>query len=269
LRKVFLVASVSNGSEAARERSRMIRDLGSRTVLAVQDIHAKYYKKKILQGVSLELQEGEIACIIGLNGAGKSTLLKVIAGVLPASRGSVFLRGEDVSKLATDSRVKKGIGYFVQGGEVFTNLTVGENLELGGLGLTRSGLRERMNEICGLFSVLSENRGRRAGLLSGGERQMLALGIVLMRHPGVLLLDEPSAGLAPAMVKQMAKHIRDINQKLGVSILLVEQNIREALKISSRVYLLKRGVIVGTMASKDLVEGRLEETLFGEDWVRS
>ena len=218
---------------------------GNNFILSVQDIYASYYKKEILHGVSLCVREGEILSLVGPNGAGKSTLLKTIIGILPPRGGRIYLDSEDVTNLSPHLRVKRGMGYFIQGGEVFPNLTVKENLELGGIDLSKGEVEKRMDEVFTLFPELAKISSRRSGLLSGGQRHALALGIVLMRRPRLLLLDEPSAGLAPALVKEIMSRIQDINENFGISILLVEQNLREALRIAQRVYLLKAGRIVG------------------------
>lgn len=232
------------------------------TLLSTENIYASYYKKEVLRGVSITVKSGEIVSLIGPNGAGKSTLLKVIIGILPQKRGRVFLNHKEISGIPTYLRVKKGMGYLIQGGEVFSNLSVFENLELGGYDLSSDTLKERLDEIFTLFPILNKNKFKRAGFLSGGERQQLALGIVLIKRPSLLLLDEPSAGLAPILVKDISDKIREINRVTGTSILLVEQNIKEALRISNRVYLLKNGEIVGEEEPKKVLEERKLEKIF-------
>lgn len=232
-------------------------------ILSIDNIHASYYKKKILNGVSISVANGEIVSLIGPNGAGKSTILKVIIGTLEPREGNVFFLNENITNLPPHLRVKRGIGYFIQGGEVFGNLTVMENLQMGGFDLSKPEYKGRLDEIFGLFPILAGMSSKRAGLLSGGERQALALGIILMRRPNLLLLDEPSAGLAPSLVKQIIAKIQRINADFGISILLVEQNIREALKITKRVYLLKNGTIIGEEKPENLAqEETLEEVFF-------
>ena len=232
-------------------------------ILSVENIHASYHKKEILRDVSIQVSNKEIVTLIGPNGAGKSTLLRVIIGNLMPQKGKVYFLNNDVTNLSPHLRVKKGIGYFMQGGEVFRNLSVLENLELGGFDFSKIDYKERLDEIFGLFPILADMKSKRAGLLSGGERQALALGIVLMRRPKLLLLDEPSAGLAPSLVKSILSKINQINTDLGTTILLVEQNIGEALKISRRVYLLKNGEIVGEEKPENISqEGTLEKVFF-------
>ncbi len=236
-------------------------------VLSTENIYASYYKKEILHGVSISVKDGEIVSIIGPNGSGKSTLLRVIIGTLFPQEGNVHFLKEDVTRLPPHLRVRKGIGYFIQGGEVFRNLTVLENLELGGFDLPKSEYKEHLDEVFRLFPILGDMKSRRAGLLSGGERQALALGVVLMRHPRLLLLDEPSAGLAPSLVKQTLAKIQQVNTDFGTSILLVEQNVMEAVKISERTYILSDGQIVGEEESETFSQGeKLEEVFFGKDF---
>ncbi len=232
-------------------------------ILRLKDIHSGYGKKQVLFGVDLSVKEGEILVLFGPNGSGKSTILKVIVGILPAYEGSVEFQGRGVTKLPTDERIRMGIGYFLQGGEVFRNLTVAENLKMGGLGLEKEVFKENLESVLALFPILKKYENMRAGLLSGGERQALALGIVLMRRPKLLLLDEPSAGLSPVLVKESIRRIAEINEKLGITVLLVEQNVREALKIAKRVYLLKNGKIVGEEEPEEVLRsGKLNELFF-------
>ena len=234
------------------------------TMLSAQDIYASYGKKEILHGLSLSVRAGEIVALIGPNGAGKSTLLKAVAGVLTPKEGQVLFDGEDVTKLSPYRRVRKGIGYFMQGGEIFPTLSVQENLELGGADLPKESVRNHAEEVLALFPDLRKVEGRRAGLLSGGQRQALALGIILMRKPKLLLLDEPSAGLAPVLVEDLTDRITEVNERMGASVLLVEQNVRQALRISHRVYVLKEGRMIREEKPEVFAEKeRLEEIFFG------
>jgi len=234
-------------------------------ILSTENICASYYKKEILHGVSISVSEGEIVSLIGPNGAGKSTLLKVIAGTLVPQTGAVRFLDEDVTNLSPHLRVRRGIGYFMQGGEIFQRLTVLENLELGAFDLPGTLYKERLDNVFQLFPVLAKMKKRRAGLLSGGEKQSLALGIILMRRPKLLLLDEPSAGLAPSLVKEMLAQIQCINKNFSISVLLVEQNVKEAVRISDRVYVLREGRVVDEGSSEDFVyEDKLEEVFFGD-----
>lgn len=233
-------------------------------LLFTQDICASYRKKDILHDVSIAVSVGEIVALIGPNGAGKSTLLKVIAGVLLPRKGQVFFNGNEITQYPQFRRTRMGIGYMIQGGEVFPSLNVEQNMELGGLANSNGRHRERMEEVMSLFSDLVDFRYRRAGLLSGGQRQMLALGIILMnRHPNLmLLLDEPSAGLAPNAVKMMLQKVREIRNRFGTTVLLVEQNVRKALEIADRVYILKGGKVVHEDMTQTIGTARIEEMFF-------
>ena len=232
-------------------------------MLVLENIHAGYYKKEVLHEIFLNVKKGEIVSLVGPNGAGKSTICKVISGLLRPEKGKVYYNGKDITSISPHLRIKEGIGYFIQGGSVFSNLTIRENLELGGFDLPKNDFKGQTDGIFSLFPALKTISSRRAGLLSGGEKQMLALGIVLMKKPQLLLLDEPSAGLSPKLVRELMEKIREIHQKKGITILLVEQNIREALRISTRNYLLRNGEIVGEEKAENLLkEGRLEKIFF-------
>jgi len=226
------------------------------------NIYASYDKREILHGVSIEIKEREIVALIGPNGAGKSTLLKVISGVLIPRSGNISLFDKDITFLPPHLRVKIGIGYFLQGGKVFPGLSVYDNLNLGGMYLSNRLLKERVEEVLKIFPVLREKFSVRAGLLSGGERQMLALGMVLVNKPKLLLIDEPSAGLAPLLVEKVIDQILEINYMYNISILLVEQNIKEALRISHRVYLMKEGHIIEEGKPQEKITERVIETAF-------
>jgi ABC-type branched-subunit amino acid transport system ATPase component len=208
-------------------------------VLQAEGVVAGYGEVEILHGVSLVLNEGEIVAVIGPNGAGKSTLLKAVFGLLSVRSGRVQLSGREVTNLSPDRIVQTGMSYVPQVDNVFPSLTINENLEMGAF-VRRDGLRERLERVYGLFPDIADRRGERAGRLSGGQRQMLALARALMLDPKVLLLDEPSASLSPIMVDSIFEKIGDINRS-GTAVLLVEQNAKEALSFSSRAYVLAMG----------------------------
>ena len=208
-------------------------------VLRVQEVVAGYGEVEILHGVSIAVSEAEIVAVIGPNGAGKSTLLKAIFGLVSVLSGSVHLAERDVTNMAPDSIVQSGMSYVPQTENVFPSLTINENLEMGAY-VRRDGLRDRLERVYGLFPDIASRRGERAGRLSGGQRQMLALARALMLDPKVLLLDEPSASLSPKMVDSIFEKIGDINRG-GTAILLVEQNAKEALSFASRAYVLAMG----------------------------
>jgi len=209
------------------------------SLLQVREVVSGYGETEILHGVSIAVDEGEIVTIIGPNGSGKSTLLKTIIGLVEAKKGRVSFRGEDITNMAPELTVRKGISYVPQSSNVFPSLTIHENLEMGAFVRT-DDLRQRIAEIYDLFPDLAERPRERAGRLSGGQRQMLALARALMLDPVLLLLDEPSAGLAPNLVTLVLEKILGIN-RTGVAIVLVEQNAHEALRLSKRGYVLAMG----------------------------
>ena len=215
-------------------------DAQAAPLLEVKDVIAGYVSEvDILHGVSITVHGGEMVAIIGPNGAGKSTLLRAIFGLLAVRQGQISLKGQDITNRRTDELVLRGISYVPQVDNVFPSLTILENLEMGGF-VREKGVAERIDYVLSLFSDLADRRGEKAGRLSGGQRQMLALGRALMLDPDVLLLDEPSASLSPKMVEMIFDRIKVINAE-GTGVLLVEQNAREALTASHRGYVLAMG----------------------------
>jgi len=202
--------------------------------------------------VSLEVRECEIVAIIGPNGAGKSTVLKCVCGLLPAWSGSVEFSGDSIKESTPARNVARGITYCPQGSRVFADLTVRENLEIGGFQLPRNVLRQRVDEVCRLFPALNTRFRVEAGRLSGGEQQMLAVARALMPRPKLLMLDEPSLGLSPNLIKELFAKIVEINRETGVAVLIVEQKVREVLGISHRVYSLKLGEVAFAGEAEDL-----------------
>ena len=209
------------------------------SLLEVHGVTAGYEQMEILHDVSIRVAEGEIVMLIGPNGAGKSTLMKKIFGLLRPTRGTIHFRGEDIASLPPRRLVPKGMAYVPQVDNVFPSLTLEENLQMGAV-TQRSDPRPHIEQVLRLFPALSERRNQRVGTMSGGERQMVAIGRALMLQPVFLLLDEPSAALSPVMVETVFNRIREINRQ-GVSVLLVEQNAREALRLSHRGYVLAAG----------------------------
>jgi len=209
-------------------------------ILEAENITAGYTTEvNILYDVGIRLKSGQIVSVIGPNGAGKSTLLKTIFGILKPAMGKISLKNEDITGLKPNKVAKKGISYVPQVDNVFPSLTIQENLEMGAF-IREDDYSQRLNEIYDLFPVLGERKKQKAGQLSGGQRQMVAMGRALMVDPQVLLLDEPSAGLAPNLVEMIFEKIIDIN-KTGVSMIIVEQNAREALKMANHGYVLAMG----------------------------
>jgi branched-chain amino acid transport system ATP-binding protein len=221
-------------------------------MLTVNNINVYYGNIHALKGVSLEINQGEIVTLIGANGAGKSTLLKTISGLLKPKNGEILFEGAAIGGNVAQAIVKKGISQVPEGRRVFSNMTVEENLELGAyLRKDKQGIREDFAKIFGLFPRLEERKKQLAGTLSGGEQQMLAMGRALMARPRLLLLDEPSMGLAPLLVKTIFKIIEEIKQT-GTTILLVEQNANMALSIADRAYVIETGKIVSAGTAAEL-----------------
>jgi len=223
-------------------------------MLKVQDINVFYGNIQALKGVSMEINQGEIVTLIGANGAGKSTLLKTISGLLKPKQGEIIYENQSIAGKAVQSIVKRGISHVPEGRRVFANMSVEENLQLGAyLRKDKEGIKKDMKLVYELFPRLLERQKQLSGTLSGGEQQMLAMGRALMAKPNLLLLDEPSMGLAPLLVKQIFNIIEEIN-KTGTTILLVEQNANVALSIADRAYVVETGRIVLSGNAKELTE---------------
>ncbi|MEK4387858.1 ABC transporter ATP-binding protein [Solibacillus sp. FSL W7-1464] len=223
-------------------------------MLIINDIDVFYGNIQALKGISLEVKEGEIVTLIGANGAGKSTLLKTISGLLKPKRGSIEYLGTAISGKPAQSIVKAGLSHVPEGRRVFSNMTVEENLELGAyLRSDREAIKKDLNHVFELFPRLLERRKQLSGTLSGGEQQMLAMGRALMAKPKLIIMDEPSMGLAPLMVKNIFNIIEMVNKE-GVTVLLVEQNAHMALSVAHRAYVLETGKIVLTGSAKELQE---------------
>jgi branched-chain amino acid transport system ATP-binding protein len=207
--------------------------------LSAENIFSGYGEKDVLQGVSVRVEPSEIVTIIGPNGAGKSTLLKNLAGLLRPRKGEIYFQEKAIHGLRPAEITRRGICYVPQEENIFPNLSVSENLEMGAYVLQK-GWQRRREEVFSRFPILAERKGMRAGALSGGERQMLAMGMALMVEPKLLLLDEPSAGLAPNLVEMVFQKVAEIN-KQGLAIVMVEQNALESLKLSHRAYIIVMG----------------------------
>ena len=225
-----------------------------KNILNVEKLSAKYGLIQVLWDVSLSVGENEIVSLVGPNGAGKSTLLKSILGLIPQNSGKCFFDSKEIHQLPANKRVDNGICYVPEGRKVFPDLTVRDNLELGALPKrARSRLRSNLEKVFEFFPILKERKMQLAGTLSGGERQMLAIGRALMSSPRLMMIDEPSLGLAPKIVKQIFLMIGEIHRS-GIPIFLVEQNVRQTLKMSNRTYILESGRIVLSGLSKDLID---------------
>lgn len=223
-------------------------------LLDVKDLQVHYGKIEALRGVSFHVNEGEIVAIIGANGAGKTTTLKTISGLLKPTSGSIHFNAVDVATVAPYARVDLGISQVPEGRGIFPGMTVLENLEMGKYHRKhgRAEMEEDLAKVFELFPRVKERAAQSAGTLSGGEQQMVAIGRALMSRPALLLLDEPSMGLAPMIVTQIFEIITKINQD-GMTIVLVEQNAQQALLRSQRAYVMETGIVVKTAASKDLL----------------
>ena len=227
-------------------------DAAAGALLVADNVHAGYVPGvNILNGCDLYVHEGELVGIIGPNGAGKSTALKALFGLVNVRSGTVTLRGEDITGLKAHTLVRKGVGFVPQTENVFPSLTIEENLQMG-VFQTPKLFPERFAFVADLFPALGQRRKQRAGSLSGGERQMVAMGRALMMEPSVLLLDEPSAGLSPALQDEVFIRVRQIN-RTGVSVVMVEQNARRCLQICDRGYVLDQGRTAYTASGKELI----------------
>ncbi len=231
-------------------------------ILDVQSVHTYYGNIHALKGVSLNVKQGEIVTLIGSNGAGKSTTLNTISGLLKAKQGGISFEGEKIDRLPPHIIVRKGISQVPEGRKIFSRLTVTENLEMGAFTRKSPGeIREEMEMVFRLFPRLKERRAQIAGTLSGGEQQMLAIGRALMARPRLLLLDEPSMGLAPILVETIFETILDINEE-GTTIMLVEQNALMAFQIAGRGYVIQTGNIVMEDETENLQEDEMVRKLY-------
>lgn len=223
-------------------------------MLKIENINVYYGAIHALKGISVDVKEGEIVTLIGANGAGKSTILRTVSGLLRAKTGSVTFEGKSISTMPAEEIVKQGISQVPEGRRIFANMTVEENMELGAyIRKDKAGIRKDIDKVFGRFPRLGERRTQVAGTLSGGEQQMLAIGRGLMSQPRLMLLDEPSMGLAPLLVKEIFSIIKEINAS-GTTILLVEQNAHMALSIAHKAYVLETGRITLSGTAKELSE---------------
>ena len=234
-------------------------------LLEIENMHSYYGNIHALRGISLTVEEGEVVTLIGSNGAGKTTTLRSIHGILPPREGKIIFAGEEIQGTPAHELIGRGIAQSPEGRRIFFRMTVLENLEMGAYHRNDgSEIREDMDRVFDLFPRLKERTKQEAGTMSGGEQQMLAIGRALMSHPKLLLLDEPSMGLAPVLVERIFEIIREIN-KQGTTILLVEQNANVALEIATRGYVLETGKIVNSAPAEKLREDpKVREAYLGE-----
>ncbi|ASU60881.1 ABC transporter ATP-binding protein [Nocardiopsis dassonvillei] len=222
-------------------------------LLSVEELSASYGAVRALDRVSLTVPAKGVCAVLGANGAGKTTLLRTLTGLHPAASGRVLLDGEDITRLPAEKVITRGLAHVPEGGGVIVELTVEENLRLGGLWRSDRRRDSAMGEVLELFPPLAERRARPASTLSGGERQMLAIGRALMARPRVLLLDEPSLGLAPLVTRQIFTLLRDLRDRTGLTVVLVEQNAAGALSVTETGFVLNQGRVVVGGASADLL----------------
>ena len=235
------------------------------SLLELREVHTYYGNIHALQGVSLTVGRGEIVTLLGANGAGKTTTLKTVSGLLHPRRGKVHFEGTDITRTAAHELVRRGIGHAPEGRRIFARMTVLENLQMGAFTRNQKEIQPDIDRVFELFPRLRERVYQLGGTLSGGEQQMLAIGRALMSEPRVLLLDEPSLGLAPILVQQVFEQISIINQQ-GTTVLLVEQNALQALSIAHRGYVLQTGRVALSGAASDLIQNEtVRKAYLGED----
>jgi branched-chain amino acid transport system ATP-binding protein len=233
-------------------------------MLKISGVHTFYGHIEALKGVEIEVRAGEIVALIGSNGAGKSTLLMTICGSPQASSGQIIFDGQDITRMPTHLIIRSGISQAPEGRRIFPRMTVLENLQMGAILTDPAFLEEDIERVLTIFPILKDRKAQRGGTLSGGEQQMLAIARALMGRPRLLLLDEPSLGLAPMIVKQIFRTIRDINEKTGTTILLVEQNANQALRLAHRGYVLATGKILMSGTGRELLSNHEVRTAYLE-----
>jgi branched-chain amino acid transport system ATP-binding protein len=239
--------------------------IGDQPMLEVDDIHTFYGQIHALRGIKLTVAEGEVVTLIGANGAGKTTTLKTISGLLHARSGAVRFEGDEITRTPAHELVERGIGHAPEGRRIFSRLTVLENLQMGAFSRRKVNIQPDIERVFTLFPRLQERTNQLGGTLSGGEQQMLAIGRALMSAPRLLLLDEPSLGLAPILVAQVFEKIREINSQ-GTTVLLVEQNALQALSVAHRGYVLQTGEVVLSGTADDLRQNEtVRKAYLGED----
>jgi urea ABC transporter ATP-binding protein UrtE len=220
-------------------------------ILSTLKLRSGYGGKPVLQGIDMDVREGEIVAVIGRNGVGKSTLMKTLIGLLPPTEGSIVFRGEDVSAMAAHRRARLGIGYVPQGRDVFPRMNVEENLKVGAMIGGKASAND-FRRVYATFPILAERRSQQAGTMSGGQQQQLAIGRVMIGSPSLILLDEPSEGIQPSIVQDIARTIVDLNRRTDVTIVVVEQNLDMIRAMAQRCYVMDKGRIVAALTPADL-----------------
>ncbi|WP_339844574.1 urea ABC transporter ATP-binding subunit UrtE [uncultured Halopseudomonas sp.] len=229
-------------------------------MLRIESINQLYNQSHILWDLNLEIREGTCGCLLGRNGVGKTTLLKCITGLLPVRDGQILLNGQDITRMSTENRARAGIGYVPQGREIFPLLTVEENLKIS-LGARGDGARQIPEQIYQLFPVLKEMKSRRGGDLSGGQQQQLAIGRALVLDPKLLILDEPTEGIQPNIVRDIGEVIRKLNREMGLTVLLVEQKLPFARRTADDFFIMERGRVMADGPIADLSDELVQQYL--------
>lgn len=226
-------------------------------MLELRSVNAAYGNIQVLHNIDLEIHTGEIITLIGANGAGKSTTLMAISGIVPVRSGKIVFEGNNISKLSPEKLVSMGISQVPEGRHIFPQLTVMENLDMGAfLRNDAQGIKDDLDYVFSLFPILADRKGQDGGTLSGGEQQMLAMSRALMARPKLLLLDEPSMGLAPLVIKQIFEIVKRINKEHNTTIFLVEQNANQALHVADRGYVIENGVIIISDSAENLLQNQ-------------
>lgn len=225
-------------------------------MLKLDDVHAGYERTIVLRGFNLYVTEGQMVAVLGRNGVGKTTMLRAITGVIPLQAGTITFDGQDVGRLPVHERARRGIAYVPQGRDIFPGLSVVDNLRAAAYGSQQPRWNEQLDAMLDEFPVLAQRRNARGGGLSGGQQQILALARALMTSPRVLLLDEPSEGIQPSIVDQIANTLRGINERRGVTVVLVEQNLDFASQLATRAYLVDKGRVVRELLTNDILNDK-------------
>jgi urea transport system ATP-binding protein len=234
--------------------------MANEPILKMVGLHAKYDATPILRGINLEIAAGEIVAVIGRNGVGKTTMMRCMIGLLPAARGSINYAGRDITDFPADRRARLGIGYIPQGRDVFSRMTVEENLQVGEL-IGGSRRKPATDLIFEYFPILKERRKQLAGTMSGGQQQQLAIGRALVGRPELLLLDEPSEGIQPSIVQMICRVLRSIRNDLGTTIVFVEQNLDTILTLAERCLVMENGQIITEIPAGQVTQGRVRQHL--------
>ena len=231
---------------------------GAQPMLTISDLHAAYGQSEVLHGIDIDVAPGEIVAVMGRNGMGKSTLMKTLMGIVPTKSGTITVDGTDVTTLKSHTRVAKGLAYVPQGRMIFSTMTVQENIETG---LTVTGSRKVPQDLYTMFPVLLEMKGRRGGNLSGGQQQQLAIARALASNPKVLLLDEPTEGIQPSIIREMGRTLKKIRDERGLSIVVSEQVLSFAMDVADRVLVIENGAIVHESLRADIDEAQVARFL--------